>query len=359
MTKELLTGNEVLVRGALAAGAKMMTGYPITPSTEIIEHWSKEVANNPDLKYIQTEDEMSAGFALIGANLAGAKAFTASAGPGHVLMQDAFSMAENMRLPTVAFIMQRGGPSTGTVIYSQQELNLACFGGNGEGLRIVYSTSGLQDLYDYSIKAFNTAWKYRFPTFVLGDGYQSKMLSEVQIYDPKEKNIEIVDSTAYLLNPNKNPNEYINLRNTYNLEEELADVLMSHHKAYQDITPEVVEYEDIHTLDAEVVIFAHGIVSSAAKEAQEYLRSKNMKVGLFRPITLSPFPVDSATQVLKNKKAILFVESSLGQFARLVKGSLNFSCELKVYELFRPALGIDAQEIIRELEKIFKEVKNG
>ncbi len=359
MTKELLTGNEILVRGALAAGAKMMTGYPITPTTEIIEHWSEAAARDKSLRFLQTEDEMSAGFALIGANLAGIKAFTASAGPGNVLMQDAFSMAENMRLPTVAFIMQRGGPSTGTVIYSQQEVNLTCFGGNGEGLRIVYSTCGLQELYDYSIKTFNTAWKYRFPTFVLGDGYQSKMLSEVQIYDPREKNIEMIDPAAYLLNPNKNTDEFINLRNTYNLEEELNEVIASHQKAFQDITPEMVEYEDLHTLDAEVVIFAHGIVASAAKEAQDFLRSKNIKVGLFRPITLSPFPIDSATQVLSNKKAVLFVESSLGQFARLVKGNLNFSCQLKVYELFRPAIGIDAQEIVHKIEEILKEVKHG
>jgi 2-oxoglutarate ferredoxin oxidoreductase subunit alpha len=148
MTKELLTGNEVLTRGAIAAGAKLMTGYPITPTTEIMEHWAEAASQDKSLKMLQTEDEMSAGFALIGANLAGTKAFTASAGPGNVLMQDAFSMAEALRIPTVAFIMQRGGPSTGTVIYSQQEVNLTCLGGNGEGLRIVYSTSGLQDLYD-------------------------------------------------------------------------------------------------------------------------------------------------------------------------------------------------------------------
>jgi 2-oxoglutarate ferredoxin oxidoreductase subunit alpha len=184
------------------------------------------------------------------------------------------------------------------------------------------------------------------------------MLSEVQIYDPREKNIETIDPTAYLLNPNKNPDEYINLRNTYNLEEELAEVLAGHRKAFQDISPEVVEYEDLHTLDAEVVIFAHGIVAAAAKEAQDFLRSKNLKVGLFRPITLSPFPVDSATQVLSHKKAVLFVESSQGQFARLVKGQLNFSCQLKVHELFEPAIGIDAQKIISKLEEILKEVQH-
>ncbi|MBM2821118.1 MAG: korA2 [Candidatus Berkelbacteria bacterium] len=356
MTKELITGNEVLAKGALAAGALMMTGYPITPTTEMMMYWAQNCAKNPDLKFLQTEDEMSAGFAMIGAILAGTRAFSASAGPGNVLMQDAFSMAENMRLPTVAFIMQRGGPSTGTVIYSQQEVNLTCFGGNGEGLRIVYSTSGLQDLYDYAIKSFNTAWKYRFPTFVLGDGYQSKMLSDVEIYDPKEKNIEIIDAHPYLLNPNKTVDTYINLRNTYNLESELHEVLLNHKKAFRDIMPEVIEYEDIHTLDADIVIFAHGIVAAAAKDAVEMLRAKNIKVGLFRPITLSPFPRDSACQVLKNKKAILIAESSLGQFSRLVLSNLYCPENLRIYEMLEPAVGINSNEISQKVEEILKEM---
>lgn len=263
-------------------------------------------------------------------------------------------MAENMRLPTVAFIMQRGGPSTGTVIYSQQEVNLTCFGGNGEGLRIVYSTSSLQDLYDYSLKAFNSAWKYRFPTFILGDGYQAKMVSEVEIYPPQEKNLELIEATPYLLNPNKKPADFTNLRNTYNLEEELAKVLESHARAFADITPEIVEFEDIHTLDADIVIFSHGIVAAAVKEALEILRARKLKVGLFRPITLSPFPRESARQVIKNKKAILIVESSLGQFARLVEASLFPGNNITVAHLFRPALGVTPEEIIAKVEEIIK-----
>lgn len=348
MAKELLTGNEILTRGALAAGAKMMTGYPITPTSEIIEHWAEAVAKDSSLKFLQTEDEMSAGFAMIGAVLAGVKAFTATSGPGNVLMQDAFSMAENMRLPTVAFIMQRGGPSTGTVIYSQQELNLTCFGGNGEGLRIVYSSASIQDLYDYAIKSFNTAWRYRFPTFVLGDGYQSKELAEAELQEPHD----LVEAIPYLLNPNKEAGTFSNLRNTYNLEEELAEVLASHQKAFDEISPEIVEFEDIHTLDAELIIFAHGIVSTVAKEAQEDLRKAGYKVGVFRPITLSPFPVQSASQVVANK-SILIIESSLGQFARLLKSKvqLDFS---RVSELFKPAEGVTKQEIINEVKKLIK-----
>lgn len=352
MVKELLTGNEVLVKAALATGASFMSGYPITPTTEMMMYFSKAAEENNGLTFLQTEDEMSAGFASIGAILAGKKAFTATAGPGNVLMQDAFSMAENMRLPIVGYIMQRGGPSTGTVIYSQQEVTLTCFGGNGEGLRIVYSTSGLQDLYDYGIKAFNTAWRYRFPTFVLGDGYQTKMQSQVEIYDPKEKNIEIVDPVAFLLNENKTTKSFSNMRNTYNLEIELNKLLTEHKQAFDSIKKEVIEYEDVHTLDADIVIFTHGIVSSAAKQAMEILRSKGIKVGLFRPITLWPFPTDPARQVIVNKKAILIIESSLGQFARLVKSQIACSADLKIFNLLKPAMSISAKEIVQKIEKI-------
>lgn len=347
MNKELISGNQALVKAALASRATFLAGYPITPTSEILAYWSEEKLKNNDLVFLQTEDEMAAGFAALGAVLVGTKAFVTSAGPGNVLMQDAFSFAENMRLPIVAFIMQRGGPSTGTVIYSQQEVNLTCFGGNGEGLRIVYSTSSPQDLYDYAIKAFNTAWKYRFPTFVLGDGYQSKEETEVELKVPAE----IIDPVPYLLNPNKEAKTYANLRNTYNLESELSNLLKNHKNYYDEIAPEIIEYEDLQTLDSDIVIFAHGIVAAVVKEAQKDLRAKGVKVGIFRPITLLPFPTESAKQVIKNKKAILIAESSLGQFSRLLKANVPLDPNI-THEFLSPAQGIYKQEIIDQVKKV-------
>lgn len=100
-------------------------------------------------------------------------------------------MAEAMRLPIFAVIQQRGGPSSGTVVYSQQEVALTTYGGNGEGFRIVYSTATHQEIYDYTIKGFNVAWKYRWPTFLLGDGYQAKMREPLEMYDPEERGIKL------------------------------------------------------------------------------------------------------------------------------------------------------------------------
>lgn len=356
MTKKFLTGNQALVEGALAVGAEMMTGYPITPTTEVIEHWAEAANKNPKLRFLQTEDEMSAGFAMIGGILAGKKCFTATAGPGNVLMQDAFSMAENMRLPTVAFINQRGGPSTGTVIYSQQELNLTCFGGNGEGFRIVYSLANPQEMYDYAIKAFNVALKHRFPTFLLSDGYSAKTLTEIETYTLEEKQIENINPYAYLLNENKKPNTFTNLRNTYNLESELNELLNKNHKDFKNIAPEIIEYDDFHTLDAEIIIMAHGVVSSVAKDAVLHLRNDGKKVGLFRPISVNPFPVEALQTSVKNKKTILIVESSFGQFERLVKNYL-YKNEVEIKTLQKPALGINSEEIINKVKELLEGIK--
>jgi len=360
MSKKFLTGNQALVEGALAVGAEMMTGYPITPTTEVLEYWAEIASKNPKLKFLQTEDEMSAGFAMIGGILAGVKSFTATSGPGNVLMQDAFTMAESMRLPTVAFINQRGGPSTGTVIYSQQEVNLTCFGGNGEGLRIVYSVGNVQEMYDYAIRAFNSAWKYRFPTFVLADGYSAKTLTEIDASSLAEKQIEIEPSNAYLLKDNKTNAEKakcVNMRNCYNLESELSDLLNHQQEAFNGVSSEIVEYDDYHTLDAEVVVFAHGNIAISAKQAIDALRDENKKVGMFRPITLNPFPKETAQSVIKNKKLIVVIESSLGQFTNMVKTNI-YGSTVPIKKIAHPALGINPDEIYDQLNNLLKEIND-
>ena len=198
-----MTGNEVCAWACVAAKADIMYGYPITPQNEIMHYWTR-LAPKRGKRFLQTEDEISAGFTTLGGVMSGRKAFTATAGPGNVLMQEAASMAEMMRLPVVMIIQQRGGPSTATVIYSQQELTLTTFGGNGEGHRIVYSTSNHQELFDYTIKSFNAAWTYRFPTFVLGDGYQAKMRESLTMYDPEERGIKLVPAVP-MIGDTQNP----------------------------------------------------------------------------------------------------------------------------------------------------------
>jgi 2-oxoglutarate ferredoxin oxidoreductase subunit alpha len=320
--RQFLMGNEVAAQAALAAGAEVMFGYPITPTTEVLSTWIS-LATQHQKKYLQTEDEGAAGFGVVGACLAGKKAFTSTAGPGNVLMQDPLSMAEALRVPFVGLIGQRGGPSTGTVIYSQQETTLTAFGGNGEGYRIVYSPSNLQEIYDLTILAFNNAWLYRFPTFVLFDGYLGKMKGEVNLHNP-----------GILINAKPILEGNVNLRNCFNLEEEIYDLNVRHKKAWQEASSQVSKFEH-RPGQTKTLVFAHGIVAAAAKAAG---------VSLFRSITLWPFPVQDARIVAKKYEKIAIIESSYGQFGRIVKEAL-FGLELEVQEIYKPALGFTPEEI--------------
>jgi len=346
-----MTGNEVVAWAALAAEADLMYGYPITPQNEVMHYWTR-LAPKFGKKFLQTEDEISAGFTTCGGALAGKRCFTATAGPGNILMQESMAMAEMMRIPTVLVVQQRGGPSTGTVIYSQQEVTMTCFGGNGEGLRIVYSTGSHQELFDYVIKAFNSAWKYRFPTFVLGDGYQAKMRESLVIYDPALKGIKM-EPTAPRLGLEGMPGvdrPPSHLRNTYNTEEELFEAVSELVAAYEKIAPEVVEYQEFFTDDAEVVIIAHGVVTRAAQAAVKTLRSQGIGAGHFRPVTLRPFAVDALKTIAKRAKKLLVVESAQGQLAKIVKDAIyGESVPLEGY--YRPGQGITAEEIVELVKK--------
>ena len=337
--KQFLMGNYVLAQAAKEAGAKVMFGYPITPASEILEKWTDFCSENKNLAYLQAEDEMAAGFGTIGACLAGIPAFTATAGPGNVLMQDAFSMAEALRIPTVAMIMQRGGLSTSTVIYSQEEVRLTCFGGNGEGFRVVYSTANLQELYDYTFKAFETAWQYRWPTFILADGYQGKMMGLVEM---EEKNKQLL--TEPILKKN------VNLRNCYNLEEEIGAIIDNYRQEYQKVRSQIEEHENYQLEGAKIILIAHGIVAAATKAAVDLLRKDKIPIGLFRPITLRPFPAQAAIQALENAEKIVVLESAEGQLANLLKDEVKIPFPL--IEYYKPAMGFAPEEIYEEIAKI-------
>ena len=354
-TRMFLTGNEVIAYAANAAEAEFMYGYPITPQNEIMHTWCKLLPKT-EAGFLQTEDEISAGFSTLGGILAGKRAFTATAGPGNVIMQDPQSMAEMMRLPFVCAVMQRGGPSTATVIYAQQETRLTCFGGNGEGFRIVYSTAGHQDLYDYTIKAFNTAWKYRFPTYLLADGYQGKMREPVTLYDPASRGITMVPTEAYLRGEGKVgvDRPATHLRNTFNLEEELMEHLNAYKEEYERISSEIEEYFEYQTEDAEVLVIAHGIVARSAMTAIDELRRRGIKAGLFRPITIRPLPVKPMREAVKRAKQVLFTESADGQLAQMCLEKL-YGLTTPYSTLFKMGVGVTGDDIVEKVEAMVKE----
>lgn len=376
-----MQGNKIAAHAALNAGATNFFGYPITPSSEVFETWvqlcgdpenpNKSPVTEDKLQYLQCEDEMSSGFTMIGSCLAGKKAFTATAGPGNVLMQDAFSAAEALRIPTVAIIVQRGGLSTSTVIYSQEEVTLTCYGGNGEGFRVVYSPSTLQEYYKYTMKSFNTAWKYRYPTFVLADGYQGKMEGEIELRKMDQE--DYIEPKPILLGEERQKGISTNLRNCYDQEEEINEVIEQYRKDYITDSKKLAESKSYKTRGSETIIIAHGIVATAARKAVDLLREDGIKVGLWRPITLRPLDKERLIKTLRGRKRIIFVESALGQLARLVNDALMYGLfghsdtntgtqenvrmkrnvrielaqNLNIETLFYPAIGINPEDIVK------------
>lgn len=345
-----MTGNEVVAWAAVAAKVDIMYGYPITPQNEIMHYWTR-LAPKYDKKFLQTEDEISAGFTSIGGVLSGRKAFTATAGPGNVLMQESIGMAEMMRLPMVYIIQQRGGPSTATVIYAQQETTLTTFGGNGEGHRIVYSTAGHQELFDYTIKAFNSAWTYRFPTFILGDGYQAKMREPLTIYDPVERGVNLVPTEPILGDTDHPDRAFKHMRNTYNTEDELYNIVMANQHAWDEMADKVVEWDAKGCEDADVIIVTHGIVSRAGFGAYNQLRAEGKKVGYFRPITVRPFPGQQLKEAMKNAKKLLVAESAYGQLLKLVQ-THTYGSTIEIATLLKPGVGITSEEIYEECQHL-------
>jgi len=352
--KSFVTGNEAAAWACLAAGADIMFGYPITPQNEIMHYWTR-LAPKFGREFLQTEDELSAGFTVCGAVQSGKKSFTATAGPGNVLMQEPFGMAEAMRLPILGIIQQRGGPSSGTVIYSQQEVTLTTFGGNGEGHRIVYSTATHQEIYDYTIKGFNVAWKHRFPVFILGDGYQAKMREPLEMYDPEDRGIEMVAPYPLIglggkIGEDRGPSHLCNI---YSLEEELYEVVLRFAAEYEALAPQIIEYEEKQCDDAEIIILTHGVVSRAADDAVKALRAQGIKAGYFRPITLRPFPQQELRAAINKSgaKKILLAESAYGQFDRLVKQEI-YGETVKIENLFMPGVGIIENDLINKVKSI-------
>lgn len=337
-SKKFITGNQAVIEALKTAGVECVCGYPITPVTEILEDWAKLHSDNPNkYKMIQAEDETSAGFNTIGAILAGSKACSATAGPGHILIQDPLVMAEAMRIPLVLIVMQRGGPSTGTVIYSQQEVTLACFGGNGEGLRIVYSIASPQEAYNYTVKAFQSAWQYLYPTIVLGDGYVSKTRQKVNLFNLRSK----IKSQKILGNSSKP----INIRNCYNIESELAARLNADLENFNKVSPKIIESESYKCQGADIILVSHGTVSTAAKMAVDQLRNENIKVGHFRPITLRPFDYSTLSRLAASAKKMIIIESSAGHLERLIKAGLYGLTRIETYQ--KPVEPISVEEIVK------------
>ena len=345
---KFLQGNEACVEGALMAGMTFYSGYPITPSTEIAE-LSAEKLPRIGGKFIQMEDEIAGIAAAIGASITGAKAMTATSGPGFSLKQENIGYAALTEIPLVIVNVQRGGPSTGLpTAPGQGDLMQAMWGTHGDHPVIVLTPDSVKETFDLTIRSFNLAEKYRTPVILLTDEITGHMREKIEIPDASE--IEIInrvkpqagedykaykvcegdlvpkmadfgtgfryhvtglmhDETGFPSNSTKNAGK-------------LMDRLMA---KVEDNKEDIITFEEVDTADAEYLIVSYGGTARTAKAAIKKLRAEGIKVGLFRPITVWPFPEKQVLELSKKVKDIIVAELNYGQMKleveRVVKGN--------------------------------------
>ena len=317
--KVLMKGNEALAESALRAGCRFFFGYPITPQTELAAYMAKRMPKVGGT-YLQAESEIAAINMVYGASAAGARVMTSSSSPGVSLKSEGVSYMAGADLPGVIINIERGGPGLGSIQPSQSDYWQATRAlGHGDFQIIVFAPSTVQEMCDVAYMAFDKADEYRVPVMVLGDGLLGQMMEPVVLPEPKEN----LPEKPWATTGHKNAREK-NVANSLFLDAaELERQNFARYERYEVIKANEQRAELVMCDDAEIIVVAFGASSRIARTAVRAAREEGIKAGLFRPITLWPYPVDALSQTKEHAKAYLSVEMNMGQMVedvRLVVG---------------------------------------
>jgi 2-oxoglutarate ferredoxin oxidoreductase subunit alpha len=322
MAKQLLKGNIAFAEAAIRAGCEVYFGYPITPQTELLEHMARRM---PELGrvFLQAESEVAAVNMVYGAAAAGAKVMTSSSSPGISLMQEGFSYMAGSNVPAVVIDIMRGGPGLGNIQPSQADYyQVTKTAGHGDFHPIVLAPATVQEAIDLTTLAFDLAEKYRTLVFVIADGAIGQMMEPAELPEMRplpEKRPEWAVTGAKGRAHNVISSLYMNADalETFNLELQSKLHL---------IQASEVRYETDYLEDAEVVVVAFGTAARVALTAVKRLRAEGLPVGLFRPITLWPFPEEQLAhlaEVAPAARAVLVVEMNAGQMVHDVREAVG------------------------------------
>ncbi|MCH7667960.1 MAG: 2-oxoacid:acceptor oxidoreductase subunit alpha [Acidobacteria bacterium] len=333
-TAQLIQGNEACVKGALAAGCSFYGGYPITPSSEIAEHMVRLLPKTGGV-FIQMEDEIASLASVIGASLAGSKAMTATSGPGFSLMQEHIGFATMTEVPCVIVNVMRGGPSTGSPTSpSQGDVMQTRWGTHGDHPAIVLAPASVGEVFDATVRAFNLSERFRTPVIVLYDeiiGHTRESIvlpNTVDIVNRSAPPEGLSDFWPKSTAPNGVP-PMSGFGDGYRFhvtglthddrgfpttDSKVAEALITRlHSKIETHLDEITDVETFMMDDAEIAIFAYGIVGRSAYEAVEQARSAGIKAGLVRPITIWPFPDAQVASAAQQVDTLIVAEMNLGQ----------------------------------------------
>lgn len=326
MDRVLMKGNEALAEGALTAGCVAFFGYPITPSSEIAEYMARKF---PLLggTFVQAESELAAINMVYGGASTGARVMTASSGPGISLKSEGISFIAEAELPCLIVNVSRGGPGLGGIQPAQSDYFQATRGGgHGDYHIIVLAPSSVQEMMDFAIAAFDLADKYRTPVMIMAEGTLGQMMEPVEI---RPKVTEFTEKPWAIGGcKGRKPN----IVNTLHLDPDFLEY-RNHVLAqkYASIKAQEPRAENFMVEDAELVVVAFGLMSRIVKKAVIEVRKQGYKVGLIRPITLWPFPVEPVSMAAEQAKLFLSVEISMGQMVEDVRLAVNGRAPVEFY----------------------------
>ena len=324
MLKKLMKGNNAIAEAAVQAGCHCFFGYPITPQNELIEYMSARLPQLEDGVFVQAESEVAAINMVMGAAGAGARVMTSSSGPGLSLKQEGISFIAGAELPAVIVNVMRAGPGLGGIQPAQADYFQATKGGgHGDYNLLVYAPATVQESVDLTQKAFDRADYYRTPAMILADGMIGQMMEPCEI-KPFDTSNTYDKSWAVTGKKVTKENRSI-VSSLYLAPEALNDHNKKLQKKFATIARDEVMYETVDCDDADIVVVAYGSASRIVRTAVKAAREKGLKVGLFRPVTIWPFPYAELKEAANNAKSVMVVEMSAGQMLFDVKVGLEGS----------------------------------
>jgi len=350
----LMKGNEAVAEAAIRAGCDGYFGYPITPQSEIMEYLMMEKPfERTGMVVLQAESEVASINMLYGGAGTGKMVMTSSSSPGISLMQEGISYMAGAELPCLLVNIVRGGPGLGTIQPSQADyFQSVKGGGHGDYKMIVLAPASVQEMSDFAKLGFELAFKYRTPVMILSDGAIGQMMEKVELFDPvprrteeelirqcpwaatgKPKNRDHIIITSLDLDPAGQERVNLKLQAKYKVMEENE-----------------VRYELINCDDAEYLFIAFGLSARICQKSMDLARAKGIKVGLLRPISLFPFPVNPVATIAKKVKGILVVEMNAGQMIEDVRLSAGCSVKIEHYGRFGGIIPTP-EEVVKALEQ--------
>lgn len=320
----LMKGNEVIAEAAIRCGCDGYFGYPITPQSEIMETlMMRKPWEETGMVVLQAESEVAAINMVYGGASCGKKVMTSSSSPGISLKQEGITYIAGAELPCLIVNVVRGGPGLGTIQPAQSDyFQSTKGGGHGDYRLIVLAPASVQEMNDFVELGFELAFKYRNPAMILSDGVIGQMMEKVQLSDvkPRWTDEEIKKISGSWATTGKTPDRDYHVVTSLELDSAKQEIF--NHKLiekYKTIEENEVRYELINCDDAEYVFVAYGSSSRICQKAVEIARSKGIKVGLLRPITLFPYPTKVIQSMLGKVKGFLAVEMSAGQMVEDVR----------------------------------------